>query len=588
MGDLTSRADMWIPRNVAKNWSCSLLLSWALPCAAATSLYPDMLVRADDLYDHDIVTSVQPGRVHLRLSAGTANTGAGALHVYGVLPENGDGTQDVNQRIFDDEGGYTDVPAGMFVYHSTHGHVHLEDWCEYRIRAILPANGVGAILATGGKTSFCLLDTIIYDSQLPNFSAMPVYTECGTQTQGISVGWLDVYGKNLPGQNIDVTDIPDGVYWLEVEVDPSNFIQESNEANNATRIQVVIGQPGTVLPDAYEPNDSLAEVEGRAVGAPNSPHLGPTAPELQIDGLTVELSGDNDWYRFYLAATGTSSDEVEIFFAHSQGDLDLHLYNAAGVKIRQSISINDDELISLNGLAPGWYSAVVLGYNGAMNPDYSLRIDPPGGEAPTITTLSPAAGNVVLQHGTDSFVVEWSSSDAQSDPVWVSVFVNQNPVLDGSEILVPGLVNLDASYGSAVLNSAEIAAGTWWVYLGASDGGAVGGDWSEGSITFANSATPAPPSVPVAARLSPARPNPFNPRTTLRLELMRDDWVVWEILDVRGRRVRLLNEGVMSAGLHEVHFAALDQRGLPLASGIYYNRVRLKHEARTQKLVLLK
>jgi hypothetical protein len=244
-------------------------------------------------------------------------------------------------------------------------------------------------------------------------------------------------------------------------------------------------------------------------------------------------------------------------------------------------------LISLNGLAPGWYSAVVVGYNGAVNPDYTLRIDPPTGAGPTIQTLTPPAGNVSLQHGTDSFVVEWASSDPQGDPVWVSVWVNRDPVLDGNEQLVAGLVHLDAAYGAAVLNSAEIPAGTWWVYLSANDGGGLSGDWSEGSLSFVNSATPAPQLPVASAQLWPARPNPFNPRTTLRLDLLHDDRVVWEILDARGRRVRLLHEGSLPAGSHFLHFTATDSRGAPLASGVYYNRVRLAREIKTQKLVLI-
>ena len=85
------------------------------------------------------------------------------------------------------------------------------------------------------------------------------------------MGWADVYSKGLIGQNIDITDVADGEYWLESVVDPDDHLLEKDETNNATRIKVTIGTPSAVNPDAYEPNDTALELDGRPVGGPNSP-----------------------------------------------------------------------------------------------------------------------------------------------------------------------------------------------------------------------------------------------------------------------------------------------------------------------------
>ena len=69
-------------------------------------------------------------------------------------------------------------------------------------------------------------------------------SSCG-QTQGISVGYSDVYEADLEGQWIDITGIANGNYWLEMVVNPAGNIQESNTSNNTVRVRVTI-QNGTV------------------------------------------------------------------------------------------------------------------------------------------------------------------------------------------------------------------------------------------------------------------------------------------------------------------------------------------------------
>lgn len=207
----------------------------------AEDLLPDMMVRAGDLLRHDHVTNGE--RVLLRFANGTPNIGTGPLHVVGVLPANPDGTQNVNQRVFRDDGTHYERPAGRFEFHPGHEHVHLEGWAIYRLRARLPDGGVGEVLRESGKTSFCLLDSAAHDATLPGFLPLRTYYSCDELFQGISVGWVDIYEKDLIGQNIDVAGLPPGTYWLESEVDPDDHILEIDEGNNLTRIEVELTEP---------------------------------------------------------------------------------------------------------------------------------------------------------------------------------------------------------------------------------------------------------------------------------------------------------------------------------------------------------
>jgi len=191
----------------------------------------------------------------LRLTTAMANIGAGRLELRGGAVHGN--TQDVHQRVYEPNGAYTDLLAGTFTYHSGHGHIHFDGFAEYRLRQVLAGGGVGDVVATGGKVSFCLLDVERYNTSGPG---SPYFLNCG-QVQGISVGWADVYDRGLPGQSIDITSVPNGTYWLEVMVDPQNHLLESDESNNTTRIQIAIsrsGGGGSIPPAAFESNNSFA------------------------------------------------------------------------------------------------------------------------------------------------------------------------------------------------------------------------------------------------------------------------------------------------------------------------------------------
>jgi subtilisin family serine protease len=90
--------------------------------------------------------------------------------------------------------------------------------------------------------------------------------------------------------------------------------------------------------------------------------------------------------------------------------------------------------------------------------------------------------------------------------------------------------------------------------------------------------------IPLAVH---AAPNPFNPRTEIRLVLADAVPVAVAIHDVRGRQVRTLLDGeTRPAGVLRVVWDGLDDQGRALASGLYVARVRAGTETATAKLLL--
>lgn len=108
------------------------------------------------------------------------------------------------------------------------------------MRKVTFIRGVGRVVARSEKVSFCIRNSLPYNPRLPGFNPISEYSECEGDVQGIGIGWMDVYGKNLPGQWIDITDVPGGRYWIESVVDPYNRIKESNEKNNISRSMIYL------------------------------------------------------------------------------------------------------------------------------------------------------------------------------------------------------------------------------------------------------------------------------------------------------------------------------------------------------------
>jgi hypothetical protein len=213
---------------------------------AAEPLLPDLITKADTLNDRELDFETQPGRVLLRFSNAVGNVGYGPLEIRGGNA--GASTQEVVQRIYLSDQSFVDRRAGTFSFHAEHSHVHFDSFASYQLRRVTPGNGIGPVVAESAKVSFCLQDS---EAVSANKSGIfeDRYKFCGNDQQGISLGFADVYRKSLPGQFIDITAVPAGIYWLQSTADPENRILESNESNNSAQILLEVrrGSPSSTV-----------------------------------------------------------------------------------------------------------------------------------------------------------------------------------------------------------------------------------------------------------------------------------------------------------------------------------------------------
>ena len=83
-------------------------------------------------------------------------------------------------------------------------------------------------------------------------------------------------------------------------------------------------------------------------------------------------------------------------------------------------------------------------------------------------------------------------------------------------------------------------------------------------------------------------PNPFNPSTIIRYSLPERAEVEVSVFNVLGQRVATLYDGPQSGGDHLVVWQGTDDAGRPVASGVYFYRIRAGDEIQTRKMMLLK
>ena len=97
------------------------------------------------------------------------------------------------------------------------------------------------------------------------------------------------------------------------------------------------------------------------------------------------------------------------------------------------------------------------------------------------------------------------------------------------------------------------------------------------------------PAAARAGRLLAPFPNPFNPRTRLRYEIEAPGRVELRIVDASGRLVRSLDAGERQPGPGFFTWMGLDDRGQPMASGVYLATLQLGGApVESRRLVLLR
>lgn len=108
-------------------------------------------------------------------------------------------------------------------------------------------------------------------------------------------------------------------------------------------------------------------------------------------------------------------------------------------------------------------------------------------------------------------------------------------------------------------------------------------DYSVSTVHIDKSST-----TPSECMLYPIYPNPANPGATIKFEIPQSAYVRLEVFDVRGRLVRALVDGDLSAGTHSAVFDVSDENGAALPAGLYFSRLAAGERVLIRKAMLVK
>lgn len=188
--------------------------------------------------DLRLIMNAQGTRKLIRFSNSVWNSGPGVLEVAGDLDRQ-NASVAITQKIATTGEQVEARPVGEFVFHVPHNHWHLDGFSIYEVWTVKHGGVLGERLVASDKVSYCMRDDATVDALLLSSGVtldMPrwaQFTGCGWARQGISAGWADIYRSNLPGQIIDISAIPDGLYALKSTVNPDGILYEANTSNNS-------------------------------------------------------------------------------------------------------------------------------------------------------------------------------------------------------------------------------------------------------------------------------------------------------------------------------------------------------------------
>ncbi|WP_256919663.1 lysyl oxidase family protein [Streptomyces hilarionis] len=188
-----------------------------------------------------------PGKDYLAFSANVWNAGPAPLVVDGFRKPGAE-LMDSYQYFYDAKGkqvGY--APAGTMEWDPRigHEHWHFTDFASYHLLSADQKD-----IVKSGKEAFCLANTDAIDYTVKNANWHPFNTDlstaCGQQNsisvrEVLDVGSGDTYTQYRPGQSFDITDLPNGTYYIQVVANPAHRLQETSTKNNVSLRKVVLG-----------------------------------------------------------------------------------------------------------------------------------------------------------------------------------------------------------------------------------------------------------------------------------------------------------------------------------------------------------
>jgi hypothetical protein len=188
-------------------------------------------------------------RDFVSFAANVWTAGAQDLVVEGFRRD-GEDTMDAYQYFYENGQPVGRAPVGEMVYdvRRFHQHWHFKQFARYTL-----LDSTQTEVVRSRKEAFCLAPTDAIDVLIPNVNLTPflgLSTACGGPKalwvrEVLPLGWGDTYYQMIPGQSFNITNVPNGTYYIKVTANPSGALYEQSSANNSEVRQILLrGRPG--------------------------------------------------------------------------------------------------------------------------------------------------------------------------------------------------------------------------------------------------------------------------------------------------------------------------------------------------------
>jgi Lysyl oxidase len=126
-----------------------------------------------------------------------------------------------------------------------YNHWHFQQFAKYRL-----LNASKAVAVRSHKEGFCIAPTDNVDLLLHGAvwqpSSVGLGGQCGSPTalwvqEYLPLGWGDTYIQDIPGQSFNITNVPNGTYYIEVIANPLKVLRESNMSNDISLRRIILG-----------------------------------------------------------------------------------------------------------------------------------------------------------------------------------------------------------------------------------------------------------------------------------------------------------------------------------------------------------
>jgi hypothetical protein len=135
--------------------------------------------------------------------------------------------------------------------------------------------------------------------------------------------------------------------------------------------------------------------------------------------------------------------------------------------------------------------------------------------------------------------------------------------------------------GAGLAGQGELARVRFRVVAAGEPGLALAGvdarDGANRAVELGAAPVPGPRGLPVVTELGRSKPNPFTERVAIGFSLAAAGPVEMAVYAVDGRCVRTLARGERAPGEYTLTWDGRDERGAPVAAGVYYVRLVTAH-----------